>query len=54
MTCACNFTTVVIEAEASPGEFQGFLETSQVPAIAYSTVQQASYSLGAIGTELSL
>ena len=43
-----------IIAVASPGRFQGFLETSQAPTIAYSTVQLARYSFGATGTELSL
>ena len=32
---------------ASPGGFQGFLETSRAPTIACSTVQLARYSLGA-------
>ena len=41
-------------AVASPGGVSGFLETSQAPAIVYSTVQLASYSLGATGSELSL
>ena len=36
------------------GGFQGFRETSQALATAYSTVQLAGYSLGATGTELSL
>ena len=39
---------------ASPEGFQGFLETSQVPAIVYSIVQLASYPLGVTGSELSL
>ena len=39
---------------AFPGGFQGFLETSQAPAIAYSTVLPASYSLGATGTDQSI
>ena len=42
---------------ASPGGgggVQGFLETGQAPAIIYSTVQLASYSLGATGSELRL
>ena len=38
----------------SPGGFQRLLETSQAPNIVYSTVQLASYSLGATGSELSL
>ena len=40
---------VVRDSVASPGVF---LETSQAPAIAYSTVQIASYSLGATGLSL--
>ena len=42
--------TIALKTVASPGGFQGFLETSQAPTIAYSTVQLARYSLGAIGT----
>ena len=49
--CATKF---ILKAVASPGGFQGFLETSQTPAIVYSTIQLASYSLGATGSELSL
>ena len=41
------------ESVASPGGFQGFLETSQAPAIAYNTVLPASYLLGATGTDQS-
>ena len=36
-----------IKSVASPGGFQGFLETSQAPTIA---VQLDRYSLGATGT----
>ena len=50
----CGECQQVYVAVASPGGFQGFLETSQAPTIAYSTVQLARYSLGATDTELSL
>ena len=49
------YTQDAYNTVASPGGFQGFLETSQALTIACSTVQLATYySLVATGTELSL
>ena len=50
----CYEVTRLYESVVSLGGFQRFLETSQAPTIVYSTVQLASYSLGAKGSELTL